>query len=130
MTGPTRVLIVEDDQDLRALLARGLGKEGYEIVVAHNGGEAVRAAGMCPDAVVLDIGLPDADGRDVLQALRARGVTAPVIFLTARDAVSDRLSAFAVGGDDYLTKPFAFAELLARLDALLHRANLDQNEVS
>ena len=121
MTVAARVLIVEDDPDLRGLLAHGLGEEGYDIVVAHNGGDAVRAAGTCPDAVVLDIGLPDADGRDVLQALRARGVTAPVIFLTARDAVTDRLSAFAVGGDDYLTKPFAFAELLARLDALLHR---------
>ena len=121
MTVAARVLIVEDDPDLRGLLAHGLSEAGYDIVVAHNGGDAVRAADTCPDAVVLDIGLPDADGRDVLQVLRARGVTAPVIFLTARDSVRDRLSAFAVGGDDYLTKPVAFAELLVRLDALLHR---------
>jgi two-component system response regulator MprA len=71
---------------------------------------------------VLDIGLPDADGRDVCQALRARGVAAPVLFLTAKGSVPDRLSGFHAGGDDYLTKPFALAELLVRVDALLRRA--------
>ena len=73
------------------------------------------------DALVVDIGLPDADGRDVVQALRARGVGMPVIFLTARDALPDRLAGFASGGDDYLTKPFHFAELVARLQALIKR---------
>ena len=77
--------------------------------------------GESPDALIVDIGLPDADGRDVVQALRAQGETAPVIFLTARDALPDRLSGFAAGGDDYLTKPFAFAELVARLHALMRR---------
>lgn len=125
ITVPTRILLVEDDPDLRGLLARGLSDEGYEVVVAHDGAEAVRAAANDPDAVILDIGLPDADGRDVLQALRARGVTVPVIFLTARDAVPDRLSGFAAGGDDYLTKPFVFAELVARLHALLRRTGPD-----
>ena len=72
--------------------------------------------------LILDVGLPDADGRDVCQALRARGVTAPVLFLTARDALTDRLSGFHAGGDDYLTKPFALAELLVRVQALLRRA--------
>ena len=72
--------------------------------------------------LVLDIGLPDADGRDVCQALRARGVATPVLFLTARDALPDRLSGFHAGGDDYLTKPFALAELLVRVHALLRRA--------
>ena len=74
-----------------------------------------------PDAMVVDIGLPDADGRDVVQALRAQGEPVPVLFLTARDALPDRLSGFAAGGDDYLTKPFAFAELVARLHALVKR---------
>jgi two-component system response regulator MprA len=78
-----------------------------------------------PDALVVDIGLPDSDGRDLTQALRARGMTAPVLFLTARDSLTDRLSGFTAGGDDYLTKPFAFAELLARLRALLRRAGSD-----
>src|SRR5690349_25077026 len=74
-----------------------------------------------PDILILDIGLPDADGRDVCQALRARGVASPVLFLTARDAVTDRVSGFHAGGDDYLTKPFALAELLVRVQALLRR---------
>jgi two-component system OmpR family response regulator len=75
-----------------------------------------------PDVVVLDVGLPDADGRDVCQALRARGMRSPVLFLTARDAVPDRLSGFHAGGDDYLTKPFALSELLVRVHALVRRA--------
>jgi two-component system OmpR family response regulator len=74
-----------------------------------------------PDVLILDIGLPDADGRDVCQALRARGVVTPVLFLTARDALTDRLSGFHAGGDDYLTKPFALAELLVRVHALHRR---------
>jgi two-component system, OmpR family, response regulator len=74
-----------------------------------------------PDLVILDIGLPDADGRDVCQALRARGMTAPVVFLTARDALTDRLSGFKVGGDDYLIKPFALAELIVRIEAVFRR---------
>ena len=74
-----------------------------------------------PDVLVLDVGLPDADGRDVCQALRARGVWSPVLFLSARDALTDRISGFHAGGDDYLTKPFALAELLVRVQALLPR---------
>jgi len=80
-----------------------------------------------PDLFVIDIGLPDADGRDVCQALRAQGVTAPVLFLTARDSLPDRLSGFRVGGDDYLIKPFAFAELLARLEALIRRSGPERS---
>ena len=129
MDVPVRILVVEDDPDLRGLLAQGLGDEGYDVLLAHDGAEAVRAAAKHPDAVVLDIGLPDADGRDVLQALRARGLAAPVIFLTARDAVADRLSGFAAGGDDYLTKPFVLAELVARLQAVLRRSGADGRTV-
>ena len=88
-----------------------------------SGAEAVRIfAQDPPDVLVLDIGLPDSDGRDVCQALRARGVTTPVLFLTARDALTDRLSGFHAGGDDYLAKPFALAELLVRVHALSRRA--------
>jgi len=117
-----RILVVEDDPDLRALLAQGLREAGYDVVQAMDGAGALRAVADAPDAVILDIGLPDADGRDVCQALRARGMRAPVIFLTARDAVPDLLSGFSAGGDDYLSKPFVLAELLARLQALLRRA--------
>src|SRR5213596_2489607 len=120
------VLLVEDDADLRGVLARGLREEGFEVSAVERGADALHAAGARrPDAVVLDIGLPDADGRDVCQALRAQGLQAPVLFLTARDAVTDRLAGFGAGGDDYVTKPFHFAELVARLNALLRRSGAD-----
>lgn len=117
------LLVVEDDADLRRLLEQGLGREGFEVTAVRTGREAV-AAGESgdPSLLVVDIGLPDADGRDVCQALRSRGVQAPVLFLTARDMLTDRLSGFSAGGDDYLTKPFAFAELVARLRALERRS--------
>jgi two-component system OmpR family response regulator len=125
MSNP-RALVVEDDADLRRLLRKGLDEEGFEVVPVARGAEAIAvAAEDPPDVLVVDIGLPDADGRDVCQALRAQGLEAPVLFLTARDAVTDRLSGFSAGGDDYLTKPFALAELVARLRALLKRSGLD-----
>lgn len=118
-----RVLVIEDDSDLRRLLRRGLEEEGFEVVQAIRGEDAVALAEADPpNLLVVDIGLPDADGRDVVQAVRSRNVDAPVLFLTARDAMVDRLAGFSAGGDDYLTKPFEFAELLARLRALLRRA--------
>jgi two-component system OmpR family response regulator len=117
------VLIVEDDLELRSLLIRGLGEEGFEVDAVGTGAELLaRVEATVPDVLIVDIGLPDADGRDLCQALRARGVQAPVLFLTAREALVDRLSGFDAGGDDYLTKPFAFAELVARLQALLRRS--------
>lgn len=118
-----RVLVVEDDADLRRLLARGLEEEGFAVVSAGDGAGALAVEHETLDALVLDVGLPDADGRDVCQALRARGCSAPVLFLTARDALSDRLSGFSAGGDDYVTKPFHIAEVVARLHALLRRAS-------
>src|SRR3954465_3630878 len=121
-----RALIVEDDADLRRILRRSLEEEEIDVEAVSSGHAAIDAAtARAPDLLVLDIGLPDADGRDVCQALRAQGIAAPVIFLTARDAVTDRLAGFSAGGDDYLTKPFALAELVARLRALLRRSGAD-----
>jgi two-component system OmpR family response regulator len=123
------VLVVEDDAPLRDLLARGLREEGFAVRTAANGREAMesaRAGGV--DAWVLDIGLPDADGRDLCSALRAEGYNAPVLFLTARDAMVDRLAGFRAGGDDYVVKPFEIAEIVARLDALLRRAGATETE--
>lgn len=119
-----RVLIVEDDHGLREVLARGLREEGFSVTTAADGASALKAAtANPPDAFVLDVGLPDADGRDVCIALRSRGIDAPVLFLTARNGLTDRLSGFAAGGDDYLAKPFAFPELIVRLSALLRRSS-------
>ena len=120
------VLIVEDDPELRAVLARGIEEEGYRVEAVGTAGELIdRLKASIPDALVIDVGLPDADGRDLCRALRVRGIQAPVLFLTARDAVVDRLAGFDAGGDDYVTKPFAFAEVAARLQALLRRAGAD-----
>lgn len=120
------VILVEDDAELRSLVTRGLEEEGFQVTTAPTAADLLRQIGDAdPDALIVDIGLPDADGRDVVQALRTQGIGAPVIFLTARDALPDRLAGFAVGGDDYLTKPFAFAELVARVRALIKRGGSD-----
>jgi DNA-binding response OmpR family regulator len=116
------VLVVEDDDALRDVLARGLREQGFLVQTASDGSSALRAVGAETSAVVLDIGLPDSDGRDVCAALRARGFGMPVVFLTAKDGVTDRLAGFAAGGDDYLAKPFHLAELIARLRASMRRA--------
>lgn len=114
--------MVEDDHALRDVLARGLRDEDFEVGTAANGTSALHTAVSGSfDALVLDVGLPDADGRDVCIALRSRGIDAPVLFLTAKDGLTDRLSGFAAGGDDYLAKPFAFPELVVRLRALVRR---------
>jgi two-component system, OmpR family, response regulator len=120
------ILLVEDDDELRSVLSRGLREEGFSVEGVATGAALLdRVDGFAPDALVIDIGLPDADGRDLCQALRARGDQTPVLFLTARDALVDRIAGFDAGGDDYLAKPFAFVELLARLQALLRRGGAD-----
>src|SRR5436853_3189591 len=114
--------LCEDDAELRSVLGRALRAEGFDVRATATGRDAVsRFSADPPDVLVLDIGLPDSDGRDVCQALRAHGVEAPVLFLTARGALTDRLAGFGAGGDDYLTKPFALAELLVRVRALTRR---------
>jgi two-component system, OmpR family, response regulator len=123
--------VCEDDDELRGVVRDALRREGFAVRVTTLGADAVRSFGdEPPDVLVLDIGLPDADGRDVCQALRARGVVAPVLFLTARDALTDRLSGFHAGGDDYLTKPFALSELLVRVQALARRGVRDSSLVA
>jgi two-component system OmpR family response regulator len=125
-----RIAIAEDDAELRRLLLESLREEEFEVAAFATGTELLAGVEReAPDALVVDIGLPDADGRDVCQALRARGLQAPVLFLTARDALPDRLSGFSSGGDDYLTKPFSLDELIARLRALLRRTAADVPEV-
>ncbi|MGI5328707.1 response regulator [Actinomadura nitritigenes] len=117
-----RVLVVEDEIRTAALLQRGLREEGYAVDVAVDGPDAVWQAVESPyDAIVLDVMLPGLDGFEVCRRLRVRGCWAPVLMLTARDAVSDRVQGLDAGADDYLTKPFSFAELLARLRALARR---------
>ncbi|MDQ0777188.1 DNA-binding response OmpR family regulator [Streptomyces aurantiacus] len=117
-----KILVVEDDHALRDVLLRGLREEDFDPVPAPDGASALRLATGDIAAAVLDVGLPDADGRDVCQAMRANGFLSPVIFLTARHRLTDRLSGFSAGGDDYLPKPFHLAELAARLRAAVKRA--------
>jgi two-component system response regulator MprA len=118
-----RVLVIEDDDDLRRVLVRGLDEEGFDTVAVASGSAALeRLEHEDADVLVVDIGLPDTDGRDLVQALRARGADVPALFLTARDTLTDRLTSFNAGGDDFVAKPFAFAELVVRLQALVRRA--------
>src|SRR3954453_11634075 len=119
---PLHIGVCEDDAHLRSVLERAFRKEGFRVRITASGREAVEAFPAAPpDVLVLDIGLPDSDGRDVCQALRVNGVSSPVIFPTARDALTDRLSGFSVGADDYVTKPFAVAELIARIRVAVRR---------
>jgi DNA-binding response OmpR family regulator len=120
------IMVVEDDDELRGVLGRGLREEGFEVDGVATGAELLdRIEHHTVDVLVIDVGLPDTDGRDLCQALRARGIQTPVLFLTARDALVDRIAGFDAGGDDYLAKPFAFVELVARLQALLRRGGGD-----
>jgi two-component system, OmpR family, copper resistance phosphate regulon response regulator CusR len=121
-----RVLVVEDERKVLLGLQRGLEREGYEAVVAATGEEGLRHALSGEfDCVVLDVLLPGRNGLEVLAEMRRQGRQFPVLLLTARDAIEDRVAGLDAGADDYLVKPFAFPELLARLRALLHAADLD-----
>lgn len=123
-----RVLVVEDERKLARLVARGLEEDRHTVDLAHDGDEAVeRAASGAYDAIVMDVMLPGRSGIDVCRWLRAHDVTTPVLLLTARDQIEDKVEGLDAGADDYLTKPFAFEELLARLRALGRRASSSQD---
>jgi len=125
-----RVLVVEDEKKLAELLSRGLQEEGYTVDLAHVGEEALWMARAVEYAViVLDVMLPGADGFEVCRRLREGSVWTPVLLLTARDAIDDRVNGLDAGADDYLTKPFAFEELLARLRALTRRTPVERPTV-
>jgi len=125
-----RALVVEDEPKMAALLRRGLVEDGYAADVAGTGEEALRMARAVPyDAIVLDVMLPGLGGFDVCRQLRSSGVWSPVLLLTARDDVDDRVVGLDAGADDYLTKPFSFAELLARLRALTRRGLSERRTV-
>ena len=120
---PVRVLVVDDEVNIAELISMALRYEGWDITTAHTGMKAVRdAKDRRPDAIVLDIMLPDIDGYEVLRRIRAQQPEVPVLFLTARDAVEDRVAGLTAGGDDYVTKPFSIEELVARLRGLMRRA--------
>lgn len=119
---PIRVLTVDDEPSLIELLAMAMRYEGWDVSTASTGTEAVQVArNVEPDAIVLDMMLPDFDGLEVMRRIRAEQPDVPVIFLTARDGVSDRIAGLTAGGDDYVTKPFSLEEVIARLRGLLRR---------
>lgn len=120
-----RVLLVEDDAELSRQISLWLGEAGHACVVCPRGGQVIRMLHESPfDAMILDVGLPDMDGFAVVERVRAEGMRLPVIFLTARDDVTDRVRGLKAGGDDYVTKPFAVEELLARLEVLQRRSTV------
>ena len=119
---PVRVLVVDDEVNIAELLAMALRYEGWDLAMAHSGTDAVSTArDFRPDAVVLDMMLPDIDGLEVLRRLRGESPEVPVLFLTARHSVEDRISGLTVGADDYVTKPFSLEEVVARLRGLMRR---------
>lgn len=123
------VAIVDDDAAIRTSLGRALRMEGYEVELFEDGLSALKAITLrAPDAIVLDLQLPDVDGLEICRRIRSSGDATPILMLTARDAVNDRVAGLDVGADDYLVKPFDLAELLARLRALLRRRNLVEGD--
>ncbi len=128
---PVRVLVVDDEANITELLRMALRYEGWQVETAGTGLSAVRTAKeFAPDAVVLDMMLPDFDGMEVLRRMRAEDPGVPVLFLTARDAVEDRVAGLTAGGDDYVTKPFSLEEVVARLRALMRRTAVTTTESS
>lgn len=125
--GTRRALVVDDEANVCYLVSTALRLDGWSVQISETGQEAVAAVDQfVPDVIVLDVMLPDADGFELCQRLRARDVMAPVIFLTARGAATDRVRGLTIGGDDYLTKPFSVEELVARCRLLAHRAGVAQ----
>ena len=130
-TSTFSIVIVDDDPAIRNSLSRALRIEGYSVELFENGGDALKAMALrAPDGIILDLQLPDIDGLEVCRRLRSAGDATPILMLTARDAVNDRVAGLDVGADDYLVKPFDLAELLARLRALLRRRVVTEGEDS
>ncbi|HKB31225.1 MAG TPA: response regulator transcription factor [Streptosporangiaceae bacterium] len=126
-----RVLVVDDDPAVRRSLATALGRDGYEVLAADGGSAAFAHLAAAPiDVIVLDVAMPEPNGLEVCRRLRARGVRTPILMLTVRDLVDDRVAGLDAGADDYLTKPFALAELRARLRALLRRTGTGAEQLS
>ena len=126
---PLRAVVVDDENSLTDLLSMALRYEGWDVRLASNGQQALSTIReFKPDVVVLDIMLPDIDGLAVLTRLRADGIQTPILFLTAKDSVDDRVAGLTVGGDDYVTKPFSLEELVARLRALIRRSTLSRSD--
>src|SRR5437762_4372595 len=124
-----RVLVVDDEPPVRTALERALRLAGYDVALAEGGEQALReVAGAAPDAIVLDVLMPGVDGLEVCRRIRSAGDTTPILMLTARDAISDRVAGLDAGADDYLVKPYALDELLARLRALLRRTSVTGDE--
>lgn len=117
-----RLLVVDDEPNIRDLLASSLRYTGFEVITAANGSEAIKQAESTnPDLIVLDVMLPDVDGFTVTRRLRENGFTTPILFLTAKDDMSDKVQGLTVGGDDYVTKPFGLEEVVARINAIFRR---------
>jgi two-component system response regulator MprA len=126
-----RVLVVDDDPALRRMLERSLVAEGFAVTAAADGGAAlVEAERAAPDVIVLDVAMPGLDGLAVARRLRAKGLPTPILMLTARDAVPDRVAGLQAGADDYLVKPFAVQELIARLHALIRRTGQSRSALA
>jgi two-component system response regulator MprA len=126
-----RVLVVDDDSAVRRSLSTALGRDGYEVVAAEGGNAALsQLAAASVDAIVLDVAMPEPSGLEVCRRLRARGDRTPILMLTARDLIDDRVAGLDAGADDYLVKPFALAELRARLRALLRRNAASAEQLS
>jgi len=124
-----RVLLVDDEDNLRSMLEAALRHMGFDVTAATNGREALALVGTAmPDIIVLDVMMPDLDGFEVCRRLRSDGVRTPVLFLTARDATEDKVRGLTTGGDDYLVKPFSLEELVARLHAVLRRSGATRTD--
>ncbi|MEA2235187.1 MAG: two-component system, OmpR family, response regulator [Solirubrobacteraceae bacterium] len=125
MTTTARILVVDDEENITYLLSSALSHFGFEVDVVHSGREALEVArDTSPHLILLDVMMPDLDGFEVVRRLRENGVRVPVLFLTARDAVEDKVRGLTLGGDDYVTKPFSLEEIVARVQAMLRRAGM------
>jgi two-component system OmpR family response regulator len=128
---PIKILVVDDEPNIRDLLASGLRFAGFSVLAVGNGNDAVAAAEKGnPDLILLDVMLPDMSGFSVTKKLRSMNILAPVLFLTARDEVEDKITGLTVGGDDYMTKPFSLDEIIARINAILRRTKKSTDEKS